>query len=192
MCPAGMWRPWCAAWARFRRRRPLRSSRRWRRRWMPRMRRGWCTGMSKPANMLLDARAGRPDHVYLSDFGLSKAWQGSTGLTGSGLSLGTLDYSAPEQIEGLAVDDRTDQYALGCAAFELLAGEPPFRRDQGLAVLYAQLSAAPPPLAQRRAGLPPAVDEVFTQALAKSPGERYGNCGEFADALRLALGLPAY
>jgi serine/threonine protein kinase len=50
----------------------------------------------KSANMLLDARAGRPDHVYLSDFGLSKAWQGSTGLTGSGLLLGTVDYSAPE------------------------------------------------------------------------------------------------
>jgi serine/threonine protein kinase len=146
----------------------------------------------KPANMLLDVRAGRPDHVYLSDFGLSKTWQGSAGLTGSGMFLGTLDYSAPEQIEGKAVDGRTDQYALGCAAFELLAGEPPFRRDQGLAVLYAQLSAPPPPMTQRRAELPAVVDEVFARVLAKSPGARYGSCGEFAHALGLALGLPAY
>jgi serine/threonine-protein kinase len=50
--------------------------------------------------------------VYLSDFGLSKAWQGSTGLTGSGLFLGTVDYAAPEQIQGQAVDGRADQYAL--------------------------------------------------------------------------------
>jgi serine/threonine protein kinase len=124
----------------------------------------------KPANMLLDTRPGRPDHVYLSDFGLSKAWQGSTGLTGSGLFLGTVDYSAPEQIQGQAVDGRADQYALACAAFELLAGEPPFRREQGLAVMYAQLSAPPPLLAGRAPGLAPAVDEV-AQGLAKTPGD---------------------
>jgi serine/threonine protein kinase len=146
----------------------------------------------KPANMLLDARAGRPDHVYLSDFGLSKAWQGSTALTGSGLFLGTLDYSAPEQIEGREVDGRADQYALACTAFELLAGEPPFRRDQGLAVMYAQLSAPPPPLTQRRPGLDPSVDEVLARALAKSPDQRYPTCGQFARELRGALGLSPY
>ena len=146
----------------------------------------------KPANMLLDVRPGRPDHVYLSDFGLSKSWQGTTGLTGSGLFLGTLDYAAPEQIEGRAVDGRTDQYALACAAFELLAGEPPFRRDQGLAVLYAQLSAPPPSLAQLNAGLDRAVDAVLARGLAKAPAERFSGCGDFADALRVALGLDSY
>jgi hypothetical protein len=146
----------------------------------------------KPANMLLDTQPGRPDHVYLSDFGLSKAWQGSTGLTGSGLFLGTLDYAAPEQIEGRPVDGRTDQYSLGCAAFELLAGEPPFRRDQPMAVMYAHATAPPPALTQRRAGLPPAVDQVFARVLAKSPADRYGSCGELAAELRRALGLAAY
>jgi hypothetical protein len=146
----------------------------------------------KPANMLLDSQAGRPDHVYLSDFGLSKAWQGSTRLTGSGLFFGTLDYSAPEQIEGRPVDGRTDQYSLGCAAFELLAGEPPFRRDQALAVMYAQVTAPPPMLTQRRPGLPPAVDQVFARVLAKSPADRYGSCAELATQLRWALGLAAY
>jgi serine/threonine-protein kinase len=146
----------------------------------------------KPANMLLDVRPGRPDHVYLSDFGLSKAWEGSTGLTGTGLFLGTVDYAAPEQIEGRAVDGRADQYALGCAAFELLAGDPPFRRDQGMAVMYAHLSAPPPSLTERRPALAPEVDAVFGRVLAKSPDERYARCGEFADALRSALGLPGY
>jgi serine/threonine protein kinase len=146
----------------------------------------------KPANMLLDTQPGRPDHVYLSDFGLSKAWQGSTGLTGSGLFLGTLDYAAPEQIEGRPVDGRTDQYSLGCAAFELLAGEPPFRRDQPMAVMYAHVTAPPPALTQRRAGLPPAVDQVFARVLAKSPADRYGSCAELAAELRRALGLAAY
>jgi serine/threonine protein kinase len=145
----------------------------------------------KPANMLLDAQPGRPDHVYLSDFGLSKAWQGSTRLTGSGLFLGTLDYAAPEQIEGRPVDGRIDQYSLGCAAFELLAGEPPFRRDQPMAVMYAHVTARPPALTQRRADLPPAVDQVFARVLAKSPADRYGSCGELAADLRRALGLAA-
>jgi serine/threonine-protein kinase len=146
----------------------------------------------KPANMLLDRQVGRPDHVYLSDFGLSKAWQGATQLTGTGLYLGTLDYSAPEQIEARPMDGRTDQYALACAAFELLAGEPPFRRDQPLAVMYAQVSAPPPLLTARRAGMPAAVDHVLARALAKSPADRYASCGELATELRGALGLPAY
>ena len=146
----------------------------------------------KPANMLLDAQAGRADHVYLSDFGLSKAWQGATRLTGTGLYLGTLAYSAPEQIEGRPLDGRTDQYALACAAFELLAGEPPFRGEQPLAVMYAHVSTPPPLLTERRAGLPPAVDQVFARALAKSPAQRYGSCGEMARELRRALGLASY
>jgi serine/threonine protein kinase len=146
----------------------------------------------KPANMLLDPQTGRPDHVYLSDFGLSKAWQGATRLTGTGLYLGTLDYSAPEQIEGRPMDGRTDQYALACAAFELLAGEPPFRAREPLAVMYAQVSAPPPLLTARRAGLPSAVDRVLARALAKSPAQRYASCGELARELGAALGLPEY
>ena len=146
----------------------------------------------KPGNMLLDARPGRPDHVYLSDFGLSKGVLSSIGVTGSGQFVGSPDYSAPEQIEGRAVDGRTDQYALACSAFELLAGAPPFHRDQGLAVIYAHLSAPPPSLAARRPDLPPAVDQVFAKALAKTPEDRYASCREFADALRGALNLVPY
>jgi serine/threonine protein kinase len=146
----------------------------------------------KPANMLLEVRPGRPDHVYLSDFGLSKGSLTSSGLTGSGQFLGTVDYAAPEQIQGAAVDGRTDQYALGCSAFEMLCGQAPFRRDQGLATVYAHLYESPPPLTAKRAGLPAAVDAVFARVLAKSQTDRYASCQEFAEALRAALGVLPY
>ena len=145
----------------------------------------------KPGNMLIDAGPGRPDHVYLSDFGLSKSRSASV-LTGTGLGLGTVAYMAPEQIQGQQVDGRADQYALGCAAFELLGGTVPFERDQDMAVIYAHLSVPPPSLSSRRPGLPPVVDEVLGRALAKAPGDRYASCGEFAGALREALDLPGY
>ena len=148
----------------------------------------------KPANMLLDASSGsgRPDHVYLSDFGLSKGSLQASGLTGTGTFLGTLDYISPEQIEGKPVDGRADEYALACAAFELLTGTPPFQRDEAMAVMYAQLSEPPPAVTARRPDLQAGVDAVFAKALAKAPADRYPNCREFSDALREAFGIRPY
>jgi predicted ATPase/class 3 adenylate cyclase len=145
----------------------------------------------KPANMLVDARPGRPDHVYLSDFGLSKA-RSSAAVTTPGLRLGTVAYMAPEQIEGREVDGRADQYALACAAYELLTGVVPFDRDQDMAVIYAHLSTPPPSLSAQRPGLPPQADEVLARGMAKSAGDRFPTCRDFAEALRQAFGLPAY
>jgi len=146
----------------------------------------------KPANILVDAQEDRPDHVYLSDFGVSKGAVSSVSLTGAGQFLGTPDYSAPEQIQGLSVDGRADQYALACVAYEMLAGVVPFERDQGMAVLLAHLSSPPPSLGSRRPGLPAAADRVLARAMAKAPEKRYGSCRDFADSLREALGLPLY
>jgi DNA-binding beta-propeller fold protein YncE len=148
----------------------------------------------KPANMLLDTTAGggRQDHVYLSDFGLGKQTLeelGQTGLTSQGQFLGTLDYMAPEQVEGGRVDGRADLYALACAAFELLSGAPPFQRGAGMAVVWAKLSESPPLLSPRRPDLPDAVDGVMSRAMAKEPDARFPSCGEFAAALRDACGL---
>jgi serine/threonine-protein kinase len=145
----------------------------------------------KPANVLVDARGDRPDHVYLSDFGVSKGAKSSVSLTGTGQYLGTPEYSAPEQVQGRAVDGRTDQYALACVAWELLTGSAPFERDQGLAVLLAHISEPPPSLSEYRPELGSA-DQVLAKALAKVPEERYLSCGEFADALREALGVQPY
>ena len=148
----------------------------------------------KPANMLLGSptSSGHLDHVYLSDFGLTKQSQIVSSLTSTGQFLGTLDYIAPEQIEGSSlIDGRADLYSLACAAFEMLSGTPPFRRDQGVAVIWAQVSAPPPALTNRRPDLPAAVNRVLAKALAKAPGDRYQTCMEFAVALRDACELPA-
>jgi serine/threonine protein kinase len=155
----------------------------------------------KPANILVDSSPGRPDHVYLADFGVSK-WTvapanmagidlTSVNLTGTGFFLGTPEYSAPEQVLGKPVGPRTDQYALAVVAFTLLTGERMFRGDQ-LAVMYAQVSDPPPAATSFQPQLPAAVDDVLWRALAKDPRDRFGSCGEFADALRAALGLTAY
>jgi len=154
----------------------------------------------KPANMLLDASgkntaASRAEtggeaheHVYLSDFGISKRTVASN-LTSTGQFVGTLDYIAPEQVEGQAIDGRADQYSLACAAYELLCGAPPFRRSLGLALINAHLNEAPPSLVKRRPEFPASVDVVLAKAMAKSPAQRYATCEQFAADLGRALGL---
>jgi hypothetical protein len=106
-----------------------------------------------------------------------------------GQPVGTLDYSAPEQLAGEDADGSVDQYALACAAYELLTGAPPFPRQQVTAMIWAHMSQPPPRLTSRRPDLPPAVDAVLFRALAKAPGDRYRRCGEFADQLGAALAL---
>jgi serine/threonine protein kinase len=153
----------------------------------------------KPGNVLVDTRPGRPDHVYLSDFGISKGAITSVtmagtamNLTGTGQFFGTPGYSAPEQIEAMEVDGRADQYALACVTYELLTGGTPFQRHSVMAVLIAHVQEPPERLTTRRPDLPAAVDEVMAKALAKSREERYPTCVDFADALRDALRLPPY
>jgi serine/threonine protein kinase len=140
----------------------------------------------KPANMLLDG--GHSGHVYLTDFGVSKQVLADQ-LTVTGQIVGTLDYIAPEQLEGQLVDGRTDMYSLACTAFELLCGVPPFRRDLGPAIIFAHLSQEPPSVVARRIELPLAVDRVLARALAKSPAERYATCSQFAAQLSSSLGV---
>ena len=146
----------------------------------------------KPGNILVDERPGRPDHVYLADFGLSKGAVAGISLTGTGNPVGTPGYSAPEQVQGHDVDGRADQYALACVAFELVTGRMPYERDLPLAVLMAHVSEPPPSLAARRPGMPVTADRVMAMALAKRPEHRYASCREFTDALRAAFGLPPY
>ncbi len=145
----------------------------------------------KPANVLIDTSPGRPDHLYLSDFGLAKG-TATSGLTGTGQFLGTLEYCAPEQIEGKPARPQTDQYALGCVAYTMFTGAVPFPREEATAVLWAHMSAPPPQVTALRPDLPPAVDPVIARAMAKDPGERYPACADFVNALRAALGVASY
>ncbi len=146
----------------------------------------------KPGNMLMDVRKGRPDHVYLADFGLTKATSGAVTLTSTGRFLGTADYAAPEQIAGRPLDGQADQYALACAAVEMLTGQTPFPLENVMAVLFAHRSEPPPRLSARRPGLPAELDAVLGRALAKSPSDRYRSCGDFAAAFQSAAGVGRY
>ena len=146
----------------------------------------------KPANVLVDTGPGRPEHVYLSDFGVARGIMSSSGLTVAGQFFGTPDYAAPKQMTDQPVDGRLDQYSLACVTYTLLAGSVPFKRDEPMAVLYAHLYKPPPRLTATRPDLPAAVDHVLARGLAKAPEDRYDSCGAFADALREALGLDPY
>jgi len=141
----------------------------------------------KPANILVESGAEGRDHAYLADFGLTKHVESHSGITGTGQFVGTIDYMAPEQIEGRQVDGRADLYALGCVLFECLAGAPPFRRETEVAVLWAHMRDEPPALSDVRTGLPPAADAALTQALAKNPADRQKSCAELVQALREAF-----
>ena len=142
----------------------------------------------KPGNVLVaeGTDSDHPEHLYLTDFGLTKKTSSLTGLTTVGQFVGTIDYTAPEQICGKPVDGRGDLYSLGCLVFELLAGTAPYRRDDDVALLWAHLHDPPPKVSQARPGLPPALDAVLAKALAKDPDQRYATCMEFATVLRVA------
>jgi serine/threonine protein kinase len=123
----------------------------------------------KPSNVIVTPE----DHVYLTDFGLAKRAETAAGLTPVDAMLGTVDYVAPEQIEGAEPDPRGDVYALGCVLFEMLAGRPPFADHQGgMAKMWAQVNADPPSLRERRPDVPPALEDVMRSALAKAPETR--------------------
>jgi WD40 repeat protein len=138
----------------------------------------------KPSNVLLDtgARPDGSDHVYLADFGITRRVSEETGIGDDGHLLGTIDYVAPEQIAGEEIDARADVYSLGCVLYECLVGEPPFRRESELAVVFAHLESEPPAPSAVRPELPIVLDAVVARALAKEPAERYSTCRELAGA----------
>jgi tRNA A-37 threonylcarbamoyl transferase component Bud32 len=143
----------------------------------------------KPGNILIASGAGRedPDHVYLTDFGLTKRSSSLSGLTTTGHFIGTMDYIAPEQIGSKPVDARTDIYSLGCVLYQGLTGDPPFDRDDEAALLWAHLVERPPPVSSRRPDVPPGVDAVVARAMAKAPEDRHGSCRELVAEFQAAI-----
>ncbi len=140
----------------------------------------------KPANVLVAGDGGR-EHAYLSDFGLTKRSASENGPTESGSWVGTLDYVAPEQLRGEAVDGRADVYALGCVLFEALTGRPPFPRDTDVAKLWAHV-ADPVPSAQAVVReVPEALDAVIARAMSKVADDRFASAAELGAAATAAL-----
>lgn len=130
----------------------------------------------KPANVLLSG-----DHVYLSDFGLTRAVEDEARLTDTDERLGTVDFMAPEHLRGQRTDARSDVYALGCVLFAALTGSPPFHRQSAMATISAHLEdAIPRPSAY--AALPDELDEVVVRALAKDPAHRFQSAGDLGRA----------
>jgi serine/threonine protein kinase len=140
----------------------------------------------KPSNVLIDAEGS----VYLTDFGLTKSVSDRSALTATGQIIGTVDYVAPEQIEGKPVDLRADIYSLGCLLYESLTGEVPFPRDSELAALWAHVQERPPKASARRPALPKEIDGVIAKAMAKAPSGRFASCGQLVEAARAALPPP--
>jgi serine/threonine-protein kinase PpkA len=134
----------------------------------------------KPANIMF-RDSGTP---VLTDFGIARYQDGSaTKLTQTGMLVGTPTYMSPEQINGLQVDGRADQYSLGILFYELLTGSPPFRGDTPIAVLMAHLTQEPAPLPQEFRSF----QDVFNRVLSKDRDNRYATLKEFSDDLKSRL-----
>jgi serine/threonine-protein kinase len=134
----------------------------------------------KPSNVLMTTD-GRP---MLTDFGIAKAMYESSALTRTGVTIGTPEYMAPEQIQGQPVDGRADIYALGIVLYEMLSGWAPFSAPTPVATLYKQVNESPPPIHQVNMNVPEWLEGVVNRALAKRPETRYQHASEFAEALR--------
>lgn len=144
----------------------------------------------KPGNILLASGSGlEGDHVYLTDFGVAKQTSTPSGLTKTGLFIGTIDYAAPEQIEGKPLDGRADVYALGCVLYQCLTGALPYEKESEVAMIYAHLMEPPPSLQAKRPDLPAELDRVIAKALAKSPDDRYPTCRALVEDARAAADL---
>jgi serine/threonine protein kinase len=129
----------------------------------------------KPHNVII----GEEDDAHLTDFGLAKAMASSSGLTATGQVIGTVDYMAPEQIEGRRVDARTDVYALGGVLFHAVTGRVPFDERESTAKMWAHVNEPPPSTGGRRAGV---LDPVIRRAMAKNPADRYPSAGDLGRA----------
>lgn len=143
----------------------------------------------KPSNILIH----REGTVYLGDFGLACGIDGTSGLTRTGVVIGTPEYMSPEQAEGKhTVSAASDMYALGIVAYEMLTGQVPFEGDTPMGMLVARLMHEPRPLHSLRADLPPAAAAVIGRALSREPAARFGTAAELVAALRDAEQQPAH
>jgi serine/threonine-protein kinase len=147
----------------------------------------------KPENILLHT-----GQAIVADFGIARAVDAAsgaaganiTGLTATGVIIGTPLYMSPEQVLGGEVDGRTDVYALGCVLYEMLAGTPPFTGPNPQAVLARHTLEPVPSLRKARPDVPPELERTVAKALAKSPEDRFASATHFRDALTGAAPAP--
>jgi serine/threonine protein kinase len=136
----------------------------------------------KPGNVLISG-SGEDEHAYLTDFGLTKKLS-DAGMTKTGQWVGTLDYAAPEQINGQGVDARTDVYALGAVLYHALTGQVPYVRDSDVAKMYAHLHDPAPAVTAVKPDVPEGMASAVTRSMAKNPADRYPSAGDFSRAVQ--------
>jgi serine/threonine-protein kinase len=134
----------------------------------------------KPQNVMLD----REGNVKVMDFGIARA--GDSGMTEVGSVLGTAQYLAPEQAQGLQVDERSDLYSVGIVLYEMLTGSVPFKGDTAVSVALKHVNEAPVEPSQIVPGMPYALNQIVVKAIAKDRDGRYQSADEFARDLRSA------
>lgn len=134
----------------------------------------------KPGNMMLD----KDGWVVLTDLGIAKVNEVSS-LTATGSAIGTPTYMSPEQSSGSkATTGASDQYSLGCVAYEMLTGRPPFEADSVVALIFQHYAELPPPIHQQRPDCPAEVEAAVMRMLQKAPEDRFGSCDEVAQVFR--------
>lgn len=137
----------------------------------------------KSNNILLDNR----NNAYLTDFGIAKMLASTTRLTSTDHIMGTPSYMAPEQWRGETIDARTDIYALGVIAYEMLSGMLPYTADTPFTLMYKHMNEIPPSLSDMPKKIPQAVEAVIIRAMAKLPEDRFQSADEFATAFHKAV-----
>ncbi len=136
----------------------------------------------KPENIMLTARG----EVKVADFGLARVTRegAENDLTQVGITLGTPLYMSPEQVEGKALDPRSDIYSFGVTCYHMLSGAPPFNSETALGVAVQHLKKQPQPLESLRPDLPPALCRIVHQMLAKDPARRFATARDLLRELR--------
>ncbi|MFI5509014.1 serine/threonine-protein kinase [Mycobacterium sp. NPDC051804] len=136
----------------------------------------------KPQNVIVTPS----DFPYLVDFGIAEA-KGESGLTNTGMQIGTWTYMAPERFRDRDATPAVDVYALACVLFECLTGEPPFQANSIEQIMTSHLFMPPPQPSQANRTLSPAFDDVVARGMAKEPDDRYGSCGALGRATQRAV-----
>ncbi|CDO32135.1 LpqN/LpqT family lipoprotein [Mycolicibacterium porcinum] len=136
----------------------------------------------KPANILLTSKQGAKRRIMLTDFGIARRADEVNGLTSTNITVGSMSYTAPEQLMGQPLDGRADQYSLAATAYRLFTGTPPFAHSNPAVVISHHLNSPPPKLADTKPELA-VFDSVMAKALSKDPKDRYDTCHDFAVAL---------
>lgn len=142
----------------------------------------------KPANVLIaTGDTEEDDHPYLTDFGIARRGEEGGTMTRTGVLVGTLDYTAPERIEGAKATPASDIYSFGCMLFEVVTGHLPYDRPSEMLKMHAHLNDPLPSARTEVPEVPARLDEVIAKAMAKDPAQRFGSAGELAATLGAAL-----